>query len=192
MGRVSFDRYVLILYAAMLLLFPLNWILGWVVAAAFHELCHGIAVYFTGGKIRKMHFSTLAILLNTDSMPPGKELISALAGPAGSLLLMVCTISIPEIGLSAAMQGLINLLPVFPLDGGRALRAGLVLRFGEMKGNVIFRYFETVVLSGLPVFGVILSFTTGLGLLPLFLCTLLAVRCLLRKIPCKEAQIAVQ
>ena len=51
----------------------------------------------------------------------GRELLAVLAGPVGSLLLLGVHRWFPRLALCGLVQGLFNLLPVRPLDGGRAL-----------------------------------------------------------------------
>ena len=61
-----------------------------------------------------------------DILPPGAEALCALAGPTANLLCAGLFLRIlPEFaGVSLAL-GAFNLLPIFPLDGGRLLRLAL-------------------------------------------------------------------
>ncbi len=49
------------------------------------------------------------------------ELLCILAGPVGSLMLLLVLRVLPTLGLFGLIQGFFNLLPVYPLDGGRAV-----------------------------------------------------------------------
>jgi len=104
--------------------------------------------------------------LEGDLSHPKHEFWMALAGPAVNIVLVVIlgTIAIPLMGwraldgmgvLWSRLQGLgperllmdllatnlglalFNLLPAFPLDGGRVLRAALATRMGELKATQI-------------------------------------------------------
>lgn len=55
-------------------------------------------------------------------MAAWKEALCALAGPVGSFSVVLLAEYFPEAALFGLVQGLYNLLPVYPLDGGRILR----------------------------------------------------------------------
>ena len=70
-------------------------------------------------------------MLETGSMTIREELLCALAGPAGSLSLLLVSEWIPRIALCGMVQGLFNLIPAGNLDGGRVLRCLIALLFGK-------------------------------------------------------------
>jgi len=124
---VRVDVSACLMGAFLLLTLPLNWLLSALAAAAFHELCHGAAILLLGGRIWGVRIGAGGAVMETEPLSSGKELVCALAGPAGSLLLVLTFRIFPRVAVCALVQGAFNLLPVFPLDGGRALRAGLCL-----------------------------------------------------------------
>ena len=121
------EGFACILWALMLLTLPLAWLASAFLAAVFHELCHIIAIMLTGGKIQGIHMGMGGIVIETGILSNGQELICALAGPAGSLFLLFFVRWIPRIGVCALVQALFNLMPVYPMDGGRVLRCCLLM-----------------------------------------------------------------
>ena len=126
------------------------WLLGalGIVTALFffasvlaHELCHAVVAKLEGGRVEKITLFIFGGVAQIEEEPksPMRELLMASAGPGMSLLLAgvaflgsVLTVGHAPWWVSAPLQylasinllvGLFNLLPGFPLDGGRVLRA---------------------------------------------------------------------
>lgn len=111
-------------------------LLGWaLVACALHELGHVAAVSLLGGSVKELRLTAVGAELSLDGARPlsyGREALAVLAGPGTSLLTAVLAAAgkwFLLAGLSLG-QGLFNLLPILPLDGGRALLL-LATRRGE-------------------------------------------------------------
>ena len=117
-----------ILAAMMVFLLPLRWILSAVLAALFHEFCHALAVFICGGRIQKVSIGGRGAVMHADGLSSGKTIFCVLAGPIGSLALVAFIRWIPRIAFCALFQGVYNLLPVYPLDGGRILRCLLNMK----------------------------------------------------------------
>jgi Zn-dependent protease len=103
-----------------------------------HELSHAIVATRFGLKVDGITLFIFggATSLDSDSRTPREEALIAIAGPATSLLIGVVLIGVdvvvahPQIGALAGwlgfinlMLGIFNLIPGFPMDGGRVLRA---------------------------------------------------------------------
>lgn len=83
-----------------------------------HELGHFIALYACGGKADSLTFSFYGLALKYSSqLTRVKEFFVILAGPAINLILYIFLKDDINLILFA-----INILPIYPLDGGRILR----------------------------------------------------------------------
>lgn len=177
------DGFCLILLALLLLTCPLRWLAASILAAAFHELCHLGAVKLLGGQALSFRAGARGAVLEVEELGPGQEALAAAAGPAGSLLLLLLAGPFPNLALCGLGQGLFNLLPVFPLDGGRILLRVLeMFRLGE-QAQKIMALVSRMTLAGLCLGCVFL----GAPLAAVFFLPLIV-----RNIPCKGNQGIVQ
>ncbi|MDE1856486.1 MAG: site-2 protease family protein [Candidatus Micrarchaeota archaeon] len=136
---------LLLLFLFALALVPSSGLLPFVlivllfVCVLLHELAHSITSQMHGIQVKRIVLIPLGgmSMIDLDKVAPGVEIRIALAGPFTSIILgMLFGLLVPftpsalqdvvvflfEINL---LLGIFNLLPAFPLDGGRALRAYL-------------------------------------------------------------------
>ncbi|WP_048190149.1 CBS domain-containing protein [Methanobacterium sp. SMA-27] len=118
-----------------------------------HELSHSYIAKRYGIKIQRIVLLPIGGISEMEEIPkePAKELRIALAGPVSNLIIAVITFAILIIFgtflstiLSGALYyftvvnlllGLFNLLPAFPMDGGRILRTFLAERMDFIKAT---------------------------------------------------------
>ena len=121
---------------------------------ALHEVGHSLVARAKGSRILEILLLPFAGLAKLDRLPPrpADEIQTALAGPAVSLALGIAGLfSAPliysanpllavlchELGRINVMLALFNLIPSFPMDGGRVFRAALVPRLGRLPATRI-------------------------------------------------------
>ncbi len=151
---------------------------GLVASILFHELSHSVVARRFGLPIKGITLFIFGGVAEMEEEPasPGVELLMAIAGPIASFVLAVAfylfagaasVAGWPEamlgvlryLALINAMLAGFNLIPAFPLDGGRVFRA-LLWRW---KGD--FRWATRVAAGSGDVFGLLLIF---LGVLQVF------------------------
>lgn len=121
--RVEAGAYIVA--GAWLLLLGWRWTAALIGAAVIHEAGHLIALWACGVRVSRITVGPSGAKIETGPMEPGQELFCALAGPAAGLMVCLFWRFAPRLALCALVQSAFNLLPIYPVDGGRALRAGI-------------------------------------------------------------------
>lgn len=188
---LQIDGWAYISWALLLLFVPVDWLFSAVLAAVCHECAHLLMLCILNVRVRGavIHFAGAEIL--TDAMDDWQELLCSLAGPVGSFALVILCRWLPKTSVCAAVQGCFNLLPIYPLDGGRSLRCcGRILmphwwgRWG--------RQFETATKAAIYALLAAAAWHFEMERLVFYAVGLLACRWMLRKKPCKASCFAVQ
>jgi Zn-dependent protease len=124
---------------------------------ALHELGHSFVAIRKGCRVREITLMFIGGAAKMERIPtkPRDELLMAIAGPAVSLTLGIVGLSLGSSAIKsggfssfpgyliyiAGMVNLIlagfNLLPAFPMDGGRVFRALLTPRYGRLKATYL-------------------------------------------------------
>jgi len=152
------------------------WIMGSIasvllfVSVLLHELTHSFVAQRSRISVRKitLFFFGGVAQISDENITPSKEFKMAVAGPLMSLLLAavfyIITIYSPYIYITAIsfyltrlnlILAVFNLVPGYPLDGGRALRAVLWAYYKDIKKATKYAA------SGGKLFGIILT-TAGI------------------------------
>ena len=124
-------------------------------SVALHELGHSWVAIRKGCQVREIMLLPIGGVAKMSHIPsnPRDEFLIAAAGPAASALLaLTCwTLSFLAGTLGSALLAalffipfyvnlilcLFNLIPAFPMDGGRILRAALATRLGSLKATAL-------------------------------------------------------
>lgn len=114
-------------WAALILLLPLNWLAGWAIAISIHETGHLVALKLCRVPVYELRIGMTGVRISTAPLTQVQELICAAAGPVCSFLPLIVWERLPAAALIGLVQGIFNLIPLYPLDGGRILRAVISL-----------------------------------------------------------------
>ena len=125
-----------------------------------HELGHSLAGRRFGYRVRDITLLPIGGVASFESLPtnPRQELIIAIAGPAVNVVLATLLygllrvgnafVPVEQLGVAEGsilerllvvnvFLALFNLLPAFPMDGGRVLRALLALRLDYVRATQV-------------------------------------------------------
>lgn len=131
--RVS--PWLCVLLPVLVLTLPINWFAAAVAAAAIHEICHILAIYLLGGCVRGLEIQIRGAVIQADIPDKKTEILAAAAGPIGSLFLLVFCRSLPRLAMCGFVQGVFNLIPIYPMDGGRILKCAADCLRADASGS---------------------------------------------------------
>jgi Zn-dependent protease len=125
---------------------------GLFVAVLVHELAHSLVAIRNGARVRSITLMMLGgVSFITGELPPGREAWMAFAGPLASFVIAALSflgfrflplpaevlVALFAFAMTNAFLGVFNLLPAFPMDGGRVVRGLLAGRLGKERATKI-------------------------------------------------------
>ena len=142
-----------------------------------HEAGHLLALKMLRVRVHKLRLTFSGAILVTEPLRYSREIVAAAAGPAvNALLLAAFAKTEPVTAFVNLLLLCYNLLPFYPLDGGRILRAVLRLLLPEGAAAMIERILCGACCLFLLLGAVYLTCVRHMGLWPVVVWALLAVR----------------
>ena len=134
-------------------------------ASAVHELGHLLMLRLCGARVRRFRVSVLGAVMEADTgrLSYLQELLAVLGGPLANLLFAAALVPRGAdilVGVNIVLC-VFNLLPLPPLDGGRALCLGLSWALGPDRGEMIADRVGAI--SALVLAAVLLYLMVGTG-----------------------------
>ncbi len=190
--RFSLDADFCILSVFAIFILPFPWITAWLVAACIHELSHCVALCIFKIRIYSVRIASSGAIIETEQMNRWQELLTALAGPVGGLCLLLFYRNIPHIAVCALIQSIFNLLPIYPMDGGRAFRAILGLIFADILVEKISVAVSVIIYLFATILACFCAVHLNAGIFPILFAFVFIYRSLKLNIPCKLSGQIVQ
>jgi Zn-dependent protease len=145
----------------------IGFLLALFLCVLLHEFGHALAARRYGIPTKDITLLPIGGVARLERMPtdPKQELVVALAGPAVNVVIALALLPIIAVSDVAFFERLFttnlflvafNMIPAFPMDGGRVLRAGLAMRMDYAKAT---RNAATIGQGFAVVFGIIGLFT---------------------------------
>jgi len=186
--RIQVDPLLFLCIPAMLLLLPLRWFCAVMIAALVHESGHLLCITALGGCVQEIRFEIPGAVIFAFAPDFLSHCISIAAGPVLSLFLILWRNTYPELALCGLAQGLYNLIPILPLDGGR-LMEHFLNRYIPEKTRLLMEIIRHICM--IPILGIIVFTATNQNWY-CFPAEVILLLSLIRKSPCKDAGIKVQ
>ena len=185
MKKYRISPLTLMLMAAFIVIDGSWFALYAVLCALWHQSFHIIALKILGGSTRSVTVSQYGIGLKTTQLSYKHEAAVALAGPLASLAAFVFFAALArffifsEVTVFLTISNLavfaVNVLPVYPLDGGRAMHCFFCMKFDMQKAGRLTKIISVIFLLPLAVFSVIILIRTGYNLSLMLICIYLAI-----------------
>lgn len=185
--NIMVSPQLLLLVPVLLLVIPLQWVLAIICSILLHEMCHIFAARMLSKRILCISLGSSGVEIQTDNMDQLEELIVSLAGPASCLIALLLARHFPRFAVCSVVHSVYNMLPLYPLDGGRAFRCMTRLLLPQNAANKISNIVESlcVFLSILVFLGA--AVFLRLGFLPILAGGMFVVRHHNRKKSCKDS-----
>ena len=155
-----------VLLSGLYFLLPLRWCARLALTVTVHELGHVTALILCGAQVCGLRMEGCGLVLRCTPTEGALRTVTAAGPAAGAGLFCILRglgyIACAELSL---LFSCVNLLPVLPLDGGRALYAALSALAGERAAERTLDVLGLVLPVALMVLGLAL-FARGFGLAP--------------------------
>lgn len=172
--QISPGFFASLFFLAWLSLDLCRWVLLGILC---HEAGHLLLLILCRVPVQGIRFRAWGAVLLTEETSYQKELLCALAGPAASIALGAALMrSFPHCAVISFLFAAVNLLPLYPLDGGRALRCLLLLLLSQETAERILKGITILTCCALMVLACWVSILRQAGLLPIFAALLLLCR----------------
>ena len=179
-------------FAMGILLLPIPWIFAWCIVVFLHEMGHFLALMALKVKVYSVSVSLAGARMKTDPMSCKKEIFCALAGPIGSMLPLLTASVFPRMAICGLLLSMYNFLPIYPMDGGRAMKSLFLCCFRGDKAIKWYKCLENAAVIAVIALCLYIGVRISAEIHACFIALLLLIRSGKIKTPCKHASKKVQ
>lgn len=143
--QISIDTEIFLFLLIFILIKQIDIYILFIVFTLIHEICHMLTGVILGLKLKKFTIMPFGFKITFEESIQKenlkiKKLLIAIAGPLSNLVIMLLAIIFKlhsNIIYTNLIIALFNLIPIYPLDGGRILKSALSIKLDNAKTNYI-------------------------------------------------------
>lgn len=161
------------------------------ICCVMHELGHLLCLFVLSAPPERVTLGAFGMRIDKSeaSLSYREETLIALAGPMINFLLALILLAfgkilnapwlLPSVAINLC-TGLFNLIPVEPLDGGRAIKNALLIKFDEQHTERVINIVSFITLVPLTLGGIAVLKISGYNFTLLLVCAYIAVYLLMK------------
>ena len=124
-NTIQISPVVYLHLALLLLILPIQYIVCFLLAGLIHEMGHFVALKIMKVPIYQFCVTVSGAVIETGETTALQELLCSIAGPFAGMMTCMLGSIFPLLAVCAFVQTAYNLIPLYPLDGGRICQAFL-------------------------------------------------------------------
>ena len=188
----SFSSGAILVLSVLYFFGGLEYLIGFFAAVVIHELGHIVVINLCGGNVRSISVNAFGAVIDYYGINEmHKELLSIAAGPAAGFALSYAAsffgnfysnkLLLTTAGISLLLS-VYNILPIYPLDGGRFVNALLKIKLSEGKAEQTVRAIGLITSLTMTIFGLVsIKQNYGFALLFAAICTFMVQTGIVKK-----------